>query len=209
MKLKTIKSKRAAIELSIGTIVIVVLAMSMLILGIVLVQKIFRGATESVETLNDKVKGEITNIFAEEGSKVAIKLGADKTAKIKSGTGAFSIGFGAKTEDDSVVGSRDRLQFKLTIVEDNNIINCAHSSKNGGTNVKKWFVDPPHGTVVDFDEFESSHVFSLIQLNIPDSAKICTQKVNIDVYDNDGPNPTSPYAGSSFTIEIKESGIFS
>ena len=54
-------SKRAAIELSIGTVIIIVLAMSMLILGIVLIRSIFTGATESVNTINEKDKNQITN----------------------------------------------------------------------------------------------------------------------------------------------------
>src|SRR3990167_4325944 len=61
MKLSKIKSlnKKAALELSIGTIVILVLAMSMLILGLVLVRTIFTGAKYNVETMNDKVRDQI------------------------------------------------------------------------------------------------------------------------------------------------------
>ena len=65
-KFSPMKNKKAAIELSIGTVVIIVLAMTMLIMGVVLVRNIFSGATSSVDTLNDKVKGEITSLFSEE-----------------------------------------------------------------------------------------------------------------------------------------------
>ena len=44
MELKKISQKKGAIELSMTTIVILVLAMSMLILGLVLIKAIFTGA---------------------------------------------------------------------------------------------------------------------------------------------------------------------
>jgi len=60
------KGKRGAIELSISTIVIIVLAMSMLILGLVLVKSIFSGAKYNVDQMNDKVKDQISKLFAED-----------------------------------------------------------------------------------------------------------------------------------------------
>ncbi len=63
-------SRRGALELSIGTVVILVLGMSMLILGLVLVRTIFVGAKYNIDTINDKVKGEIGKIFEEEGKSV-------------------------------------------------------------------------------------------------------------------------------------------
>ena len=86
-----IYKKRGALELSISTVVILVIAMSMLVLGIVLVNKILGGATDSVDTLNDKVKGEINSLFSEEGSKIGIKLGGDKTAKVEQGAVNFGV----------------------------------------------------------------------------------------------------------------------
>ena len=47
--------KKGAIELSIGTIVIIVLAMSMLILGIILIKNIFSGSTNAVDDINKGV----------------------------------------------------------------------------------------------------------------------------------------------------------
>lgn len=58
--------KRGAIELSIGTVVIIVLAMTMLILGLVLVRTIFSGATTSVDNINSQVQNEINKIFGED-----------------------------------------------------------------------------------------------------------------------------------------------
>ena len=76
-------NKKAALELSIGTVVIIVLAMSMLILGLVLIGNIFEGADESVNVLNDKVLNAMSSLFTDEGEDVIVKLGPDQTAKLK------------------------------------------------------------------------------------------------------------------------------
>src|SRR3989344_8659617 len=112
---KTTINKKAAIELSIGTVVIIVLAMSMLILGLVLVRNIFTGAIDSVNDLDGKVKGEISNLFTEEGSKIAIRLGSDKTANIKAGKGPQGIGFGAKSPDGDALKGRGDLKYRLEL----------------------------------------------------------------------------------------------
>lgn len=64
-------NKKAAIELSIGTIVIVVLAMSMLILGLVLIKTIFSGATDISTMTNEQLKSQVSAIFGED-KKVVI-----------------------------------------------------------------------------------------------------------------------------------------
>jgi len=94
MKLRQI-NKKAAIELSIGTIVIIVLAMSMLILGLTLVRTIFKGATYNVDQLNKNVEGEINKLFNEkEGIKTIIYL-PNNQADIKKGT-SYGVAFGIK-----------------------------------------------------------------------------------------------------------------
>src|SRR3989344_5073179 len=86
-------NKRGAIELSVGTIVIIVLAMSMLILGLILVKNIFSGSIHNVDILNDKVKGEIEKLFVEDRRTVVYlpRTGAE----IKQGEG-WGVAFGVK-----------------------------------------------------------------------------------------------------------------
>jgi len=66
------KSKKAAMEMSVGTIVTIVLLMSVLVLGLFLVQKIFNLGTGAVDAIDSQVQNEITKIFTEEGKSVAI-----------------------------------------------------------------------------------------------------------------------------------------
>jgi hypothetical protein len=86
--------KKAAIELSMTTVVIVVLAMTMLILGLVLIRTIFTGATYNVETINEKVRGEINKLFTEAAQKLVVYL-PENLAKIKQGQ-SFGVAFGIR-----------------------------------------------------------------------------------------------------------------
>jgi hypothetical protein len=87
-------SKKGAIELSIGTIVIIVLAMAMLILGLVLVRSIFSGSTTAVNSINTGVLNEIQKVFADTDKKMAIypSVGMIELKQKSAGSGfAFSV----------------------------------------------------------------------------------------------------------------------
>ena len=79
------KNKKAAIELSIGTVVIIVLAMTMLILGITLIRSIFSGAKDSISQIDQGVKNEINKLFAENAEKRLVLLPDSKLIKIEQG----------------------------------------------------------------------------------------------------------------------------
>jgi hypothetical protein len=59
-------NKRGAIELSIGTIVVVVLAMSMLILGLMLIKGIFSTSTTAVSQIDTQLKNQLSKLFGED-----------------------------------------------------------------------------------------------------------------------------------------------
>lgn len=77
-----LKNKKAAFEMSITTIVILVIAMTMLILGMILVRKMMCGAMGLTSDINDKVRGQIDDLFQSQGGEVQC---------IGSGTGAVDI----------------------------------------------------------------------------------------------------------------------
>ena len=88
------RSKKGAIELSIGTIIIVVLGMTMLIFGLILIKNIFTGSTEAVKSINREVIKNINNIFTDPDKKLAIypSSGAIELKQKDRGKGfAFSV----------------------------------------------------------------------------------------------------------------------
>lgn len=173
------RGKKAALELSMGTIVILVLAMAMLILGLILVRNIFFAATSSVDSLSDKVKGEITDLFANENKYIIIKLGEDRTAKIKQDTDGFGIAFGARTPDGGTV-DLNSFKYKLNLDTDATN-NCVE--KVGIREVEGFFTQRM-GSLSTFDIAEGDIAFEIVEVSIPDGTPLCSQKVHVDTYDN-------------------------
>ena len=67
-----IKNKKAAMEMSVGTLVTIVLLMVVLVLGVVLIRSIFSGSQDAVEQINSQVIDEINKVFEQEGSKISV-----------------------------------------------------------------------------------------------------------------------------------------
>ena len=83
--------KRGAVELSISTIVIVVLAVSMLILGLVLVKSIFTGAKNVADMSSDQMKNQISTLFGDE-KRVVVYPDSKRVEVIQGEQGGFGIG---------------------------------------------------------------------------------------------------------------------
>ena len=199
-------NKKGAIELSIGTVVIIVIAMSMLILGLVLVRNIFTGATESVDSLNDKVRAEITNLFTEEGSKIGIKLGADKIAKIEAGTNGFGIGFGGKTKDGGNIldgTTTTNLWYSLELANAGSPTACVTFEE---FILEQNFSGEKLATPKRFEEEIGPNGYTRLVFNIPEGTAECSESIKIITYDA---GKSQVIATSSFRVQITSGKIFS
>jgi len=76
------KNKKAALELSITTIVVVVIAVIMLIMGLVLVRTIMCGAMDLTTGAIDAAKKEIDKLFREQTDAEVLCVGAGTTLPI-------------------------------------------------------------------------------------------------------------------------------
>lgn len=76
--------RHAALELSIGTVVIVVLGVTMLIMGLVVTRNIMCGAVGMTDDINSKVRAELNKLFAENEGEVTC-IGAGDAVKMAPG----------------------------------------------------------------------------------------------------------------------------
>ena len=70
MEKNIMRKKKAAIELSIGTIVIIVIALTMLILGIVLVRSIMCSAISLTSETGNRARAEVNKLFEATGGEI-------------------------------------------------------------------------------------------------------------------------------------------
>ena len=192
--------QRGAIEMSITTVVVLVLGMTMLILGLGLVRGIFSTATESVDSIDEKVQSEIAQLFSDDKQDVAVFLGGDRTAKVKANGENFGVAIGARTPDGATAIA-GRLKFQLTL-DDSSTKYCL--TVLGKTQTEALFITR-FGQELEFDRRTGANAFSIISLNVPKGTKECLQKVLLDVKDT---TTGQSLGGNSFIINIVKPGLF-
>ena len=78
-------SKKAQMQMSVGTIVTIVLLMTVLILGLVLVRTIFSGAKNAVDITNTQLTDQVNKFFAEDDKRRVVIYPQSKTVPIEKG----------------------------------------------------------------------------------------------------------------------------
>ena len=193
-----VTNRKGALELSIGTIVVIVIGMSMLILGLVLVRTIFSGSTKSVNDLNEQVQSEIIDLFDDDSGNLVVQLGSVDTAKVKPGD-RFNVAIGAQHPSGDAV-TRDTLLYRVELADDSDE-NCVR--KLGRQRTEGLFVTRVN-TWNEFGKYSGSNAFALIEVDVPKGTERCTQKINVDMRLKDSATPSD---GDAFILEITKAGI--
>ncbi|MFA5258487.1 MAG: hypothetical protein WC979_04115 [Candidatus Pacearchaeota archaeon] len=182
------RNKKAAIELSMSTIVILVLAMSMLILGLVLIRTIFTGATGNVQTMNDKVKGEISKLF-EEDTRAVINL-PNGLAAMKQGE-QFGISFGIQNK-----GISQKFKWKVVVQDDGVKAKCGTTEDKAA----KWIAGGATGSadIASGQKYSDIIMFNVPEQGVNDVSK-CIVRYQLVVSNEDG----TPYATEPFYVQVK------
>ncbi len=177
---------KAAMEMSVGTIVTIVLLMSVLVLGIFLVQKIFKTGTTAIDSVDTKIQSEIDNLFAtDEGAKFSA-IPKERIVTIKKGdSGGFGFSVTNKLQDTAT--------FAYEVSLDSVASNCQMTE----TQAENLIVLGKQGerTLGSGQSFDDA-VF--VRFSIPETAPLCLIDYFVDVT-ADG----EPYTGFAKTIEIK------
>lgn len=80
------QNKKAAMEMSVGTIVTIVLLMSVLVLGVFLIGKIFASGEGAIREIDQAVQNEINKLFNENEDTTFVLLPQDRGISIKRGS---------------------------------------------------------------------------------------------------------------------------
>lgn len=185
--MRGIRGKKAAIELSIGTIVIIVLAMSMLVLGLVLIKSIFTGSKYNVDQMNKKVQDEINKLFVED--KRTVVYLPNQLAQITQNE-QWGIAFGIK---NLAKGTAEAGKFSYqVVVSDSNVRkNCGLSEREVESWIKNGQADS--FTLAPGQTYDNG----IVRFYIPEGAPLCTVRFHLEVKKDN-----QPYATDSFDVEV-------
>ncbi len=179
-----INRKKAAIELSMGTIVVLVLAMSMLILGLVLVKTIFSGAKYNVEQMNDKVQDEINKLFVEE-KRIVVYL-ARNQVDIEQGKDwnvQFAVKNLIKQTDEAPKFTYDisMVEASCKSLKEKEAMSWIRLGKTGSSGIAPGQI-----------------YYWRVNFEIPEGAPLCKVRYNIQVKENG-----QLYASEAFDVSVK------
>jgi len=176
--------KKGAMEMSVGTIVTIVLLMAVLILGIYLVQQIFKTEQNVIDQIDRNVNTEINKLFSNDENKKIIVYPEEPVIKKENSGG---VGLSIRNieqkeeiysyqvlykEDDCNLGEGEALSLISLGQSDENIRVASGSSMDSAV---------------------------LVRFRTGESTPLCLIRYRIEVEKNDG----SIYSWKDFDLEIK------
>lgn len=155
-------------EMSVGTIVTIVLLMSVLILGLVLVKNIFGGATDATDMTISQLNKQTSELFGDSNEKVLLTPNAGEIT-IKAGkTGDFGIS--VKNRATSLDQGTE-FSYEVTAVENN----CGLTNAQMETLIS---TGKTHTFSIPVSEVESWKVeFAIPESGIPDCSLVYKAEV--------------------------------
>jgi len=179
------KNKKAAMEMSIGTIVTIVLLMSVLVLGLFLVQKIFTSAKGAIDLTDDQLTEQINKLYAE-NTELAI-YPQTRLIEIKQGE-LEEAGIGIRNLLEGVSGTK-RFSYEVIVADASN---CIESNEG----VASWII--VGGSEDDIPIPVGGLSIQRVRLKVPVGSSLCTARFRVNVYAEG-----TIYATDFFDITIK------
>ncbi|MDP2672681.1 MAG: hypothetical protein Q8O84_02620 [Nanoarchaeota archaeon] len=181
------KNKIGAMEMSVGTIVTIVLLMSVLVLGIFLVQKIFKTGTSAIDQVDTKIQSEIDLLFSQEDKSVVV-YPKERTISISKGdSGGF--GFSIMNKEQTT-GS---FSYLVSVGEIGS--GCQLSEEQA----ESLIVLGKTGKEISLPSGSKLADAILVKFSIPETAPLCQIRYSLDV-ENNGVQ-YSPTIGIDLTIK--------
>lgn len=164
--------KKAQMEMSVGTIVTIVLLMSVLVLGIFLVQRIFKTGTSAIDQIDTKIQSEIDQLFSAEDKSVVIYPKEREITIKKGNSGGF--GFSIMNEE-TTEGSFSYLVSVGEIASD-----CQLSEEQA----ERLIVLGKSGDEIVLPSGSKLEDAIFVKFAIPKTAPLCQIRYQIDVKNN-------------------------
>jgi hypothetical protein len=185
--MRQIKKKKGAIEMSIGTIVTIVLSVSFLVLGIFLIQKISKSATSVVDLTDAQLRDQVNKLFSEDSELVIYPQ--TKMVEIKQGS-TDGVGIGIKNLRE---GSSETTTFSYE-VKASSVSDCGEDFSE--SDAEDWMITG--NSEDDIPIAPGDIATDKILFRIPVGSPLCTVKFRINVKAD-----SDVYATDSFFVTVK------
>lgn len=177
-----IKNKQAGMEMSVGTIVTIVLLMTVLILGLVLVRGIFSSSKNAIDQIDDQIQGQINKLFTEgEGGKKVVIFPTNREITMDKGDeGGF--GFSIQNLEKKEAG------FTYSVYATEIAKDCTMSKADADDLI---VLGKDGSSPIRIQSGSVLEDAILVKFSIPDTASLCKIRYIVDVK-KDGQAYSSP-----------------
>ena len=179
-------NRKGAMEMSIGTIVTIVLLVTVLVLGLVLVNTIFSGAKYNVEIIDEKIREQINTLFSDD--KPLIVHLPNKKAEIKQGE-EWGIAWAVKNLKEGTTASSS-LTYEVVASE---TTDCGITNSEATSYIKLGQKE-----TIGIPLTPGQINYEISRIIIPDNAPLCNIRYRINT-ELDG----ASYESSFFDVIIK------
>ena len=176
MEMKSIlsRNKKGAMEMSVGTIVTIVLLMSVLVLGIFLVQKIFSTGTSAIDQVDDQVQNKINELFADGDQKLIIFPPSGSVEVVKGETPPKGFAFSIENPQSE----EQNFEYEATIQDADK---CNQLTPE---ELKSWMLGDEGNVLLGPDQ-QMERGRSVV-FEVPENAEECTFEVDLSVKGDQG-----------------------
>ena len=155
--------------MSVGTIVTIVLLMSVLVLGIILIKNIFEGSINIVDMTNEQLENEVNQLFSEDEEVVIYPSSREVTIEQEE-TSGFGIGI-----QNLLTGVSGEKTFSYEVV----VADVGQCGVDEGE-IDDWITVGK--SEEDIPITVGDDATQKVILEIPKGAPLCTFKLRINVY---------------------------
>lgn len=168
------KNKHAAMEMSVGTIVTIVLLVTVLVLGLVMVRSIFSSGTNAIGQIDQQIQAQINQLFTEgEGSSKVIIYPVNRELIMKKGV--TDKGFGLSIQNTDPDPGKFSYEVKAEQVE-KDCMTLQEADKLLGLGAK--------ATDIPLNSREIVDPYRIVRFTLPDTAPVCKIRYNVEVQKN-------------------------
>lgn len=181
----TPQNRSGQMEMSVGTIVTIVLLVTLLILGVVLIKNIFTSAKGVVDLTDQQLRSEISKLFSTD-DKISIYPGTRLIEIKQEATDGAGIGI-----KNLLQGTSGNTKFSY-VVSAEDVSNCGVTAAVA----ESWIT--VGRTATDLSIASGDIASRKVLFNIPLGAPLCTSRFKVDVTQGNG----IAYADDYFDLKI-------
>lgn len=166
------KSKKAAMEMSVGTIVTIVLLVTVLVLGLVMVRSIFFSGTNAINQIDTQIQNQINQLFTEgEGTKKVVVFPTNREVTLKKGEDG---GFGFSIQNLDTKES----SFTYTVSSTEIAKDCSMTKQQADDLIVLGKDGSSPIKLASGSKLENA---ILVKFSIPETATLCKIRYMVDV----------------------------